>query len=308
MTATARISVMALLGTVLLLVGLLLTPRAWADEDDGPITVVGGGRGDVHTGIVLPGGGGSGGGQGGGGQGGGGGGSVGAGTGTGGGSAGGSDSPGILGGVIGAIGGGLTCTVGETVATNPLCPPPDPAAPAAPPPPNPADLAATVRADLVQQLPQPSLTVSPDLPNTFNAEIGYPVTVVNLWFWFWADDQVWQPMSDTLTAGGVSVTTTATPVTLTYDPGNGASSVVCDHAGREWTEQDANINPAQVGGCGFMYEHVTADGPITGELTITWLVTWQQTAGGAAAGQLAPITTTTQTPEFMVAQIQVVNE
>lgn len=287
---TAAVLAFAMLATC------VMTGPAFAD----PVEVVGSGDGVVTGGITLPGGGSGGGpgptgpvtvGSGGGGPG-----TVVAGGGGGG------EAPG-LGDFLAGIGGTLSCTVGETVATNPLCPA-DPAEPAAPPPPNPAVLAQQLREQMRQQLPMPSLTVSPDLPNTYNPDIGYPITMVNLWFWFWASPEVWQPASQTLSVGGITVTTTATPVTLSYDPGNGDSAAQCNQAGRPWTPADDVAAPQDVGACGYLYQSVTPT-PIVGTLSITWLVTW--TVNGSPAGTLAPMTTTTDTPEFVVAQVRVMH-
>lgn len=284
---------------------ITLVTQALAD----PVVVGGGGyEGEINTGITLPGTGTPGGGSGSGGGGasgasnGGGSGS----SGTGGSGGGGGSGELGLGGLAGAVGGMLSCTAGETVATNPLCPadPAAPGAPAAPPPPNPAQMAQDLRADMVQKLPQPSMTLSPDLPNTFNAEIGYPITFVNLWTWFWASPEVWEPVSDTLTLGGVTVTTTATPISLSFDPGTGEAEVVCPRQGRAWVPADDVVDPSTVGGCGHMYTSVTPD-PISATLSVQWLVTW--TVNGAPGGTLAPLETTIDTPEFVVAQVRVMH-
>lgn len=265
-----------------------------------PVEIVGNGTGGIVTDIVLPGSAGGGGptppgpvtvGGGGGGSG-----SV-----VVGGNGGSQEG---LAGIGGALADSLNCTIGGAVAQSPLCPaaPADPAAP--PPPPNPVVLAQQLREQMRQQLPMPSLTVSPDLPNTYNPDIGYPITMVNLWFWFWASPEVWQPTSQTLSAGEITVTTTATPVTLSYDPGNGDPVSVCNQAGRPWTPADDVAAPQDVGACGYLYQSVTPT-PIVGTLSITWLVTW--TVNGSPAGTLAPMTTTTDTPEFVVAQVRVMH-
>ena len=176
------------------------------------------------------------------------------------------------------------------------------AVPAAPP--NAAVLAQELRNSL--SLPPPPLQVSPDLPNNVDASIHLPVTYVNLWFWFWADQQTWAPLTQSTTLNGVTVNVTARPVSLSYEPGNGDAAVTCAGAGRPWSEADANSDPALLGGCGYLYTRVTASPsqPITGTLSISWQVSW--TSNAAAGGQLAPLVTTTRTPPFGVEQIQVV--
>lgn len=181
-----------------------------------------------------------------------------------------------------------------------------------PPPVDPELLARYAEAQVETLLPPPSLTVSPDLPNNVDRVIGFPVTYVNLWFWYWADPEVWQSFSNTATLNGVSATTTARPVSLTLDPGDGAAPVVCGTAGRPWTVADGDSDPNTVGGCGYRYRRVTplvsegGAGPITARLSLTWQVTWTSTTG--AAGSLDPLATTTDTPPFVVEQIRVVTK
>ncbi len=64
-------------------------------------------------------------------------------------------------------------------------------------------------------------------------------TVVNVGTWFWVPRALWKPVSATAyvatPAGVVSVTVTATPSRLRFDPGNGDDAVWCDGPGRPWT-------------------------------------------------------------------------
>jgi hypothetical protein len=176
----------------------------------------------------------------------------------------------------------------------------------APLPPDPADLARQALAQVLTLIPAPAVDVSPDLPNNVDSAIDLPVTYLHLWFWFWAEDDVWQNYSNTVTLNGVSATTTARPVSLAYDPGNGDAQVVCPNQGRPWADDDVNVDPSALGGCGYRYSKVTPDGPITGRLTINWQVTWTSNVG--AAGALDPLSTSTNTPSFVVEQIQVVTK
>ncbi len=174
----------------------------------------------------------------------------------------------------------------------------------APLPPDPAVLAREAMAQVLTLIPAPAVDVSPDLKNNVDKVIGQPVTYVNLWFWFWAESDVWQDYSNTVTLNGVSATTTAHPTSLVYDPGDGDAPVVCATQGRPWTDADANYDPATVGGCGYRYLTVTPGAPITGRLTINWQVSWTSNVG--AAGVLDPLATSTDTPPFVVEQIEVV--
>jgi hypothetical protein len=151
-------------------------------------------------------------------------------------------------------------------------------------------------------LPEPTITRSPDAKNSDPALGGAPYTWVQLWTWIWTEPQTWAPTSITVTAGGVSVTATGTPVSLVFDPGNGDHPVSCAGPGRPWTERDANDPPTR-GGCGYMYHHVTPKGPLTSTVSIHWSVTWTSNTG---AGGTLPELVTQATSSFYVEQIQVV--
>ena len=80
-------------------------------------------------------------------------------------------------------------------------------------------------------LPDPTITRSPDAKNSDPALGGAPYTWVQLWTWVWTEPQTWAPASVTVAAGGVSVTATGTPVALVFDPGDGGDPVTCDGPG-----------------------------------------------------------------------------
>lgn len=181
-----------------------------------------------------------------------------------------------------------------------------PAAPGAapalppPPPPDPAVLAQQARGEL--NLPQPTITRSPGADNSDPALGGAPYTWVNLWTWVWTEPQTWAPTSVTVAAGGVSVTATGTPVALVFEPGDGGDPVTCPGPGRPWTERDRN-DPPRGGGCGYVYRHVTPDGPLTSRVSIRWQVDWTSNTG---AGGSLPELVTSADSSFYVQQIQVV--
>ena len=170
-------------------------------------------------------------------------------------------------------------------------------------PPNPAVLAAEVEKQL--NLPAPTVGMDPNPytgydPNKHNM----PYTLVNIYTWFW-DRAGFAPLSKTASLNGISATATATPTTLRFDPGDGSGAVTCTGPGREWTRADGFDAPSG-GGCGFMYRSVSpGDVPIKATLTVAWTVTWTGSTG--AVGTLAPLSTTTITPAFLVEQVEVVN-
>lgn len=173
------------------------------------------------------------------------------------------------------------------------------------PPPDPADLASTLWVHMRTLIPAPGATTSPDLPHNTDATTGQSVTYVNLWMWYWTPAKFWTPISQTLSQRGVTVTVTAAPDTLTYDPGNGAGPVVCaTPPGRPWTAADGNSDPHGLHGCGYQYIALSPSGrTITATLSISWNVTWTSNVG--VAGALPAITTSTRTVPFVVEEIPV---
>jgi len=141
---------------------------------------------------------------------------------------------------------------------------------AGPAPPDPAVLAALARQTL--GLPSPVIRSSP-------AQAALQLT--NLPTWLWINPAEWVPESKTATVPGESVTATATPVSVTWHPGDG-STVTCQGAGTPYTSAD---NPGSASpDCGHTYAASSAgqpDGAFQATATITWDVTWQG-AGGLA--------------------------
>lgn len=178
--------------------------------------------------------------------------------------------------------------------------PGDPAAavPPPPPPPDPAVLAQQAYGEL--SLPKPEAQRSPDAANSDPAMGGLPYTWVGLNTWVWVNN--WQPLQRTVDLRGVSATVTATPTSLSFNPGNGDAAVSCPGPGRPWTEADGNKAPTN-GGCAYMYRSVTPAGPLTATTGITWSVAWTSNTG--AAGTF-PALSTAATSSFLVEQIQVV--
>ena len=178
--------------------------------------------------------------------------------------------------------------------------PGDPAvvAPPSPPPPDPAVLAQQAYTELT--VPKPEAQRSPPETNSDPDNGGLPYTWLGLHTWVWVNN--WQPLQRTVDLRGVSATVTATPTSLSFDPGNGDSAVTCPGPGRPWTEADGN-QPPTGGGCAYMYRSVTPDGPLTATTGITWSVAWTSNTG---AGGTFPALSTATTSSFLVEQIQVV--
>jgi len=178
----------------------------------------------------------------------------------------------------------LACPIGAAPAGAPA---------AGPGVPDPAVLAALARQTL--GLPSPVIRSSP-------AQNALQLT--NLPTWLWINPAEWVPESKTATVPGESVTATATPVSVTWHPGDG-SMVTCQGAGTPYTSAD---NPAAASpDCGHTYTSSSAGQPggaFQATATITWDVTWQ--GAGGAGGVLAPLFTTA-VAAFRVAESQALN-
>jgi hypothetical protein len=159
--------------------------------------------------------------------------------------------------------------------------------------PDPAALAALARQTL--GLPSPVIRSSP-------AQAALQLT--NLPTWLWINPAEWAPRSKTATVPGESVTATATPVSVTWHPGDG-STVTCQGAGTPYASAD---NPAAASpDCGHTYTRSSAGQPggaFHATVTVTWDVTWQ---GAGGAGGVLPPLFTTAVAAFRVAESQALN-
>jgi len=289
-----------------LLVGLLsgiANQPAWATDTPPPPVIVtpGGGHGGVRIGVHDPGSG--------------------------------AAPPGGGGSTIVPVGGGGAYQGGAGTSNNPFFPgnvgtnpsfplgcPPDPAnaawvafcnppaatpgAPAAPPPPPPSiALARAAWGELVMPVPGPSRYPSGTLPQD-----GHPYTIVKANTWFWTDPATWQPVSKTVTAGAVWGKATATPVLLSFTPGDGSRSVPCAGPGSAWKANDQTwLAPVNPQGCSYRYTKsslgVGGDDQVTATYTITWNVTWSGSDG--TSGVFNNMQTSTNS-RFAVAEVQTV--
>ncbi len=188
-------------------------------------------------------------------------------------------------------------------ACNPTAPA-APGAPAAPPAPPPSImLAQQAWGELTLPPPNPSRS-----PSGILKESGHPYTVVNADTWFWTDPATFQPVSKTVTAGTVWGKATATPVSLTFTPGDGSHPVTCKGPGQVWQPNDQVwLPPANPQGCSYQYPNsslgVGGDDQVTATYTITWMVTW--TGSDGTSGAFNGMQTQTAS-RFAVAEAQTV--
>lgn len=147
-----------------------------------------------------------------------------------------------------------------------------------PPPvaPTPAVLAAQAAAEL--RLTDPAIGSSP-VPGSPEL-VGVPL-------WVWADSSSWSPQSATATAGIISVTATATPVSVLWSFGDG-TSITCRGPGTVYSPSDGASASSPT--CGHTY---STPGRYTLTATVTWNVTW---AGDGQTGVIPGLTTTSTEP------------
>lgn len=130
--------------------------------------------------------------------------------------------------------------------------------------------------------------------------------VTNVETWLWIDPRQWQPVSASASAGGVTVTTTATPERVVFDMGNG-DRVTCAGPGTPYDPTRRAVE--QTTSCAYTYRRSSAhqpDGRYVVSATVTYQVRWSA-SGIAAGGALAPISQTESVP-LRVAEIQALNQ
>ena len=119
--------------------------------------------------------------------------------------------------------------------------------------------------------------------------------VVKLGTWFWVNPLMWVPVSATAgvptAAGYLSVTTTATPKKLIFDPGDGAlgtGPVTCTGPGIPWIEIFGDSLDSS---CMYTYKHSSSlheDGAFPATLAVQWDITFTTNFG--ARGTVGDLT------------------
>jgi hypothetical protein len=134
---------------------------------------------------------------------------------------------------------------------------------------------------------------------------------VGLSTWWWVDPVQWQPLRQRTQAGPVWAEVTATPVSTTWDAGDGSAPVVCPGPGTPYDTSRSEVGQSTF--CSHTYVRTTADQPQTGPsvndrfftvtVTTSWRVTW---IGSAGSGGVLPVLTTSSAFPLAVAQRQTV--
>ena len=153
------------------------------------------------------------------------------------------------------------------------------------------ELAAIARDEVARRLPQPALALSP---------AAVPGGVVNLEEWLAVADP--GAVAATAAIPGLSVTVTASPVSMVWDMGN-RDIVRCAGLGTLWRP---GLGDAARPSCGYTYRWYSADRPgdrYQVSVTLAWSVAWVGTDG--TSGVLGDLSTLTGFG-FRVREIQTV--
>lgn len=186
---------------------------------------------------------------------------------------------------------------------NPPATPAAAGAAAAPPPPPSIALASAAYGELTMPAPVPS-----HYPTGTLRENGHPYTLVNANTWFWTDPATWKSVSKTVSAGAVWGKATATPVSLSFSPGDGAAAVSCPGPGAPFVATtDTWVSPVNPQGCSYRYVQSSlgfgGDDQVTATYTISWRVDW--TGSDGSRGTFNDLQTQTAS-RFAVAELQTV--
>ena len=136
----------------------------------------------------------------------------------------------------------------------------------------------------LQELKVPALTPATAPPRGHDGLVGLPE-------WFWVAAGQWHARSVTVSAGPVWATATATPLSLTVQPGAGLGTISCAGPGTAYDR--AKPAAAQHTDCSYTYEQPSAGQPGSAyqvTVTVTWRISW--TGSGGAGGVLDPALTT----------------
>ena len=121
-------------------------------------------------------------------------------------------------------------------------------------------------------IPLPKVSLSPDAVAT--QYVGLPL-------WAWSPAGAWVRKSVTVSAGGVSLTMTATPVFSVWSMGDGGS-MTCQGPGTPYPSAASGKPPRRSPDCGWTYARASAsepDGLFQVSVTTHWKVVWSTTTG-----------------------------
>ncbi|MFE0678686.1 ATP/GTP-binding protein [Streptomyces sp. NPDC058867] len=132
---------------------------------------------------------------------------------------------------------------------------------------------------------------------------GSYVVGMPIWLWVNQTPTTYGPQTTSASAGGVTVSATATVTSISWDMGDGSSAVVCDGPG---TKYDPSVGKARSPDCGHVYDKASANqvgSKFTVAATATWTVDWQ-VDGGGEVGQFTEIRQSQE--QVPIGEVQVV--
>lgn len=139
-------------------------------------------------------------------------------------------------------------------------------------------------------------------PHTSPAGTPQHPLVTGLETWLWVDAAQWRPVTAQASIPIATVTATAVPTRITWDPGDGSPRTACGGPGEAWVAGRGDDTAAP---CGHTYRRTSghaAGGAWPLSITVTWEVTWS-CEPGCGRGSGAPFVLTTTRP-VTVHQIQ----
>lgn len=158
-----------------------------------------------------------------------------------------------------------------------------------------ADLHALLdQATKAMSIPPPQVSLAPSATST--QFVGLPM-------WAWTDRSGWAPKTATVSAGGVSLSMTATPMYSVWSMGDGGS-MVCRGPGTPYPAASAVKAPRKSPDCGYAYSVPSTSRPggaFPMTVTVHWKVAWTTTTG--LAGQ-TPDLTASSSLSLRVSEIQ----
>ena len=130
------------------------------------------------------------------------------------------------------------------------------------------------------ELRVPSLSPSTAPPLGHDGLVGLPE-------WFWVPPAGWHSRTSTVSVGPVWAKVTATPFSLTFEPGAGISPVTCQGPGTAY--DPSRPAASQHTSCSYTYVQPSAGLPgnvYQASVSVTWRVDW--VGSGGAGGVLTP--------------------
>jgi len=148
----------------------------------------------------------------------------------------------------------------------------------------------------LKELQLPALAPATAPPRGTDGLVGLPE-------WFWIPAASWHALTVTVTAGPVWATVTATPSSLSFEPGTGAGPVTCPGPGA--TYDAARPAADQRTDCSYTYPQPSAGLPgdaYPASVSVVWQVSW--TGSGGAGGVLAAALSVPVSVPIRVAQAE----